>query len=122
VKDRLRRLMCEALRRNLERAADIQIPAGGELLWRWFLDLCGTRAVTMAGAQPISFAEIEAYARLTGWQIEARHVAVLRAMDAEFLAFGRRQAQAQPIGTAKMSPPVSSRPLTAGLLDGILGR
>lgn len=112
--------LCEALRRHLACPGRPVVPAGGELLWRWFVDLSAARTWGMAGPDPISFDAIEAYRRLAQWPIEERHVRVLSALDAVFLEHFRRDAgKGDPeIGAA---PRVSSRPISAGLFDAIFG-
>jgi len=59
----------------------LPVPAGGELVWRWFLDLCRTRTSNGYGPNPIGFAEIEAYVRLYRWPLEPRHVDMILALD-----------------------------------------
>jgi len=105
--------LCEALRRHLAGPGRPSVPAGGELLWRWFTDLSAARTWGMAGPDPIAFGAIEAYARLTRWPIEERHVRVLRQMDATFLEHFRAGATPRT---------VSARPLTAGVFDAVFGR
>lgn len=90
---RLQDLLCAELKRQLGnqgRGASM-IPAGGELLWRWFLDLNRTRTYHMGGANPISHAEIEAYARSMRQPLRPDHIAVLCAMDEVWLDHARRQ-------------------------------
>jgi hypothetical protein len=53
-------------------------------LWAVFLDLHSTREVGFA-AGPISFREIESYARLTGVTLTPWEVGVIRAVDAAVL-------------------------------------
>lgn len=96
------------------------IPAGGELLWRWFCDLNGTRTYGMAGPNPIVHAEIGAYARLSGWPIEHRHVSILRAMDTVWLENAYAKKDQAPEGT-KTLPPRSKGKLTAGMFDAMFG-
>lgn len=59
----------------------IDLPAGWEPFWRAFLDLSATRGVGFDGPAPITFAEIEAYARLMRLPLEPRHIAIIRAID-----------------------------------------
>lgn len=120
---RLNALLCAELKRQLEakgRCAILRIPSGGDLLWRWFLDLSRTRRAGFAGPEPISYSEIEAYGRVAGWPIEPRHVAILCAMDEVWLEHVQKRAAPLPDGM-KASPPVSTTPLTAGMVDAIFG-
>lgn len=118
----LENLLCAELKRQLETkgAHAVRIPAGGELLWRWFLDLGQTRTYHMAGPNPISFVEIEAYARQMRWPLEPHHIDILRAMDAAWLEHASKRAQPAPQGV-KVLPQVSATPLTAGLVDAVFG-
>lgn len=105
--------LCDALRRHLAGPGRPVIPAGGGLLWSWFVDLSAARTWGMAGPDPIGFAAIEAYRRLTEWPIEARHVLTLMAMDEAF----REHFRADHGAKAR----VSDRPMTAGLFDAMWG-
>jgi hypothetical protein len=88
---RLRRQLCVAA------AADKpNVPEAGRLLWSWFLALHGTRIVTMAGAQAISHAEIEAFSRVEKLTIRPDHVATLRAIDDAWLAKARTSSGGSP--------------------------
>lgn len=53
-------------------------------LWRWFQELAATRQSGF-GANPISFSEIDAWARLTRTRPAAWEVRALRALDNELL-------------------------------------
>ncbi len=113
--------LCEELERNLSSAVTrVRLPAGGELLWKWFIDLNRTRTFHMAGPNPISYAEIGAYAAATGWPIGAHHIETLTAMDRVFLEHHAKLAASKPDGV-KVLPPVSKVPLSAGLLDAMFG-
>lgn len=105
--------LCEALRRHLAGPGKPVVPAGGELLWHWFVSLSSARTWGMAGPDPISFEAIEGYRRISRWPIEERHVRTLRAMDATFVEHFRRGAAPRE---------VSARPLTAGVFDAVFGR
>jgi hypothetical protein len=102
--------MGAALKVHLANPGRPIIPAGGDLLWRWFADLSAGRTWGMAGPDPISFEAIDAYRRLTRWPIEERHVRVLLAMDEVF----RRHCTADGVGGKPQS-----RPLTAALFDAV---
>jgi hypothetical protein len=54
-------------------------------VWDWFLDLAHARSVGYS-ANPIPYAEIEAYARLYGLDILPIEVALLRRLDMAALA------------------------------------
>jgi hypothetical protein len=118
----LEKLLCAELKRQLEGQGvrDIRIPSGGELLWKWFMALHKTRQAGMAGPQPISFTEMQSYARLTNQHIEPRHVDILVAMDQAYLETVYKKQPQAPEGV-KVLPPVSKAPLTAGLFDAQFG-
>ena len=119
---RLRDLLCAELKRQLgsNGGCATRLPAGGELVWRWFLDLNRSRTYHMSGPNPISYAEISAYARSMHWPMEPRHIAILRAMDGEWMEHARRQSARAPEG-GKTPPTVSPTPVTAAVLDAMFG-
>ena len=100
--------LCTALAAHLNKPHRPALPAGGALLWRWFVDLSSARTWGMAGPDPISLEAIDVYRRLTGWPIEERHIRTLREMDEVF----RRHCKA-----AVAEPTTGSRPLSAALFD-----
>lgn len=116
----LEKLLCAELKRQLEAkgACTMHVPAGGDLLWGWFLDLNRTRTYHAAGPNPLQPSEIEAYARLMRWPMESRHVAILLAMDNIWIENAARRVAPTPDGVKKL-PSVSATPLTAGLLDAM---
>jgi hypothetical protein len=50
-------------------------------VWRWFWELDDTRPRGMAGPSPITYAEIDAWARLTGVSLRPFEIWALRAVD-----------------------------------------
>ncbi|QCM09093.1 hypothetical protein CFBP6625_01025 [Agrobacterium tumefaciens] len=114
------KLLCEELERNLNSPVlRVRLPAGAELLWRWFNDLSQCRTFGFSGPDPIQYTAIDAYARVNRWPIAPHHVAILMAMDAVFLRYyAQRQRTAEGVKTL---PPVSKVPLSAGLLDAMFG-
>ncbi|MBP2611420.1 hypothetical protein [Agrobacterium pusense] len=118
----IEKLLCDELKRQLQAngACITQAPAGGELLWKWFMALHKTRQAGMAGPQPITYAEIAAYSRIYSIPIEPRHVAILIAMDQAYLETVYKKQPQAPEGV-KVLPPVSKSPLTAGLIDAMFG-
>lgn len=93
---RLSRVMCEALERHLQDGRRPRVPDAGALLWSCFADLCAARRIGEAGPDPIPLAEILAWGKLHRMRLEARHVAVIRALDAVWLENARGQ-RAQPL-------------------------
>lgn len=119
----IQNLLCAELKRQLDGkgvCSKVSIPPGGELLWRWFLDLSATRTYHAAGPNPISYGEVEAYRRLTGWPLEPRHVAIIMAMDEVFVSHVHKRSTPPPEGVKTMVP-VSATPMTAGRFDAMFG-
>lgn len=86
-------------------------PAAGVLVWQWFIALCRTRTGNGWGPNPISFSEIEAYARLYRWPLEPRHVDMILALDREWMNHAR--------GGSPGAAPVHSQPMTADAFDAV---
>lgn len=61
-----------------------ELPEPASHLMAWFYDLSATRSVGMA-LNPISYTEIEAWARLTGNKPAPWEVSAIRQLDAAFL-------------------------------------
>ena len=117
----LTKLLCAELKRQLGAPGRCvpRIPAGGELLWAWFLDLNRTRRMGFSGPEPLSYGEIAAYAQLTRWPLEPRHIATLLAMDRVLLDHYDRQRETRE-GAATV-PLISERPISAGMIDAMFG-
>lgn len=62
------------------------VPENGEYLWAWFQELSSGRGNNGFGVLPLSWADMDAWARLTGNQPEPWETAILRSMDGAFLA------------------------------------
>lgn len=115
---RLQRKLCDYLRHHLNGQPCRPPDAGMELLAA-FGQLSGARAWHTNGPNPINFAEIEAWSRLMRTPLRPDHVRIIKAMDEVWIEwFRHRRAQA---GDAKTSPPISQHPITANLLDAMLG-
>jgi hypothetical protein len=89
------------LRKSLADKAG-RVPDAGRLVWSWFLALCRTRTSNGYGPNPISYAEIEAYARLYRWPLEPRHVDLILAMDRVWMEHARGMEGVMP-GAASRS-------------------
>lgn len=93
-----------------------RMPDGAGLAWRWFNDVCRTRTSNGYGPNPLSYAEIEAYARLHRWPLEPRHVDLILAMDRVWMEHAR--------STAGAAPGAASRPgveMTPDAFDAVFG-
>ncbi|WP_275789116.1 phage tail assembly chaperone [Pararhizobium gei] len=115
---RLIKQLSAELARNLAEGGKPRIPAGGDLIWKWFLDLNGGRDMHAAGANPIRYSEIEAYARLHRLPLRSDHIAALRAMDAVYFQHLR---SLRPTDGIKRLPARSSAPMTGELFDAMFG-
>lgn len=116
----LEKLMVAELKRNLVARDRPRLPAGGELLWRWFNDLSATRAYHMGGPNPIGYAEIFAYADIYRWPLEPRHVAILIAMDRVYIEASYAKRHQAPNGVKTLSPR-SEHAMTVGMFDALFG-
>ena len=83
--DRLQRQLCNALRDHLRTGQSGQVPEAGRLYWRMFGELSAGRTYGMNGPNPLTWADIDAWARLSGWPVKSHQIAVLRAMDAVWI-------------------------------------
>jgi hypothetical protein len=91
---------------------------GSHILWNAFASLTRQRTWHASGPNPISFGEIEAYCRLMCLPLGPQHIEVILAMDRAWVDNVAAQITAPD---AKHAPQVSKQPLTAALLDLVLG-
>jgi hypothetical protein len=108
-----KRALVAALADHLATGKPPRIPAGGELVWRWFLDLNATRGQGFAGPLPIGYAEISAYRHITRWPIEPRHVDLIMALDRAFLDHHYSSNRSAP------ERPVARQAMTAQVFDAM---
>jgi hypothetical protein len=108
--------MVAALGQSLAGGKPPRLPAGGELAWRWFVALCRTRSMGFAAPSPLTYAEIEAYARLNRWPLEPHHVETILALDRAFLDHA-----GQPAGRAPPRRQPPSTAITAEAFDAFFG-
>lgn len=114
---RLAAHLVQRLRRQLDDGRPVAMPAGGDLIWKWFVDLSAGRSYHAAGPNPISWADLAAYCSLTGTAMAQHHIDAIRALDAAFLD----HAHSRPETSADALPAVSSRPMTGALFDALFG-
>lgn len=108
-------MLTGALRAHLAGGARPRLPDFARYWWQAFADLHAARQWHAHGPQPITIAEIEAWARLHRVTLSPRHVAMLRAMDAAWL-----EETSKPAATPAKN--VSARPLTPELFDAMFSR
>lgn len=63
----------------------MDIPPAIIYIWIWFCQLSGGRGYSEAGAMPLSFSEIQAWAELTRMEPMAWEVEAVKALDRVFL-------------------------------------
>ncbi|MBN9335386.1 hypothetical protein [Devosia sp.] len=94
-----------------------KIPEGGQLAWGWFNALCRTRTNSGYSPNPLSYAEIEAFARLYRWPMEPRHIDMILALDRAWLDDAAKRFKAAQNGSGGADAP----PITKGALSAIFG-
>jgi hypothetical protein len=108
------------------------VPFAGRRVWGIFHELNATRGAGM-GANPISFAEIEAWSRLRREPVRPFELDMIRALDRAYLecaAASREEANEEPLGPPmtpdlfravykgqRRAPKVSARPFSLELFD-----
>ena len=115
--ERLEQQLVEALRRHLTEGKGVRLPEAGRLLWRAFVDLDATRTMHMAGPNPITMAEVEAWARMNGYPLAPRHVRIIKALDAVLIEHVSRKASGGDGGIKGRS----DHALSPKLFDAALG-
>jgi len=84
---RLENQLVAILRNHLATGRPAIVPDAGAILWGAFCDLSASRTMGYSAPNPISYAEIEAWARLHRWPLQSHHVAILRALDNAFVSW-----------------------------------
>lgn len=117
ARTRLSRQLCAAVTAALS-GSKVGPPEAGLPLWNAFQRLNATRSYHMAGANPITFAEIEAFTRLMRLPLEPWQVVILLEMDTAWLAGAQRAKVPEGV---KNLPPVSKHAISAALFDLVTG-
>ncbi len=113
--------LAAALRRHLAGGKPV-VPEAGVLLWNLFMEISASRTYHAAGPNPISHAEIEAYARLHRWPLAPHHTAVIRALDDAWLEHAYRKMESGKDGkTFDGRRYANAQPLTAAGFDAVFG-
>lgn len=116
---RLQAQLCKAVEASAQ-GEKARPPEAGVMLWNAFHRLSAQRTFHAVGPNPIQPAEIAAFCALMRLPLPPHHVAIILAMDAAWLEVAHRRTRAAPEGT-KALPPISKRPISAALLDAVLG-
>lgn len=116
--NRLSHQLCTAVTAGL-RGEKGRPPEAGLMLWNAFQSLSAARTYHPAGPNPIQPSEIFAWCQLHRLPLAPRHVDILLAMDQAWLDHAYAKARA-PDGV-KALPPISAQPISAALLDAVMG-
>lgn len=90
-----------------------------EYLASWFWSMNAGRSEGYSGPNPLSSAEMAAWATVTGHAVRPEEFAVLRAMDVAYIAAAREMIEGKAPGAAPET--VSDRVMTPELFDAIFG-
>lgn len=116
--NRLSRQLCDAVSTNLS-GQKARPPEAGRDLWNAFQRLSATRTYHAGGPNPVQPSEVLAWCQLTRQPLDPGHVEIIFAMDRAWLE--RAYSGAKVRDGVKTLPPISAHPLSAGLLDAIMG-
>lgn len=116
--EHLKKHLCTAVTAAL-RGEKGSPPEAGLLLWNAFQGLTATRTYHPAGPNPIQPSEIAAWCQLHRLPLAPHHVDILLAMDQAWLDHAYAKARASE--GVKALPPVSAHPISAALLDAVMG-
>lgn len=114
--------MMQRLVRNLtdsiEGGKPFRVPEPCRMLWGWFADLTATRTWHAHGPNPITYCEIEAYARLNGIPIRPQDVAAIRRLDAAWLSATLSKLRQ---GAAPGGGSAATEEINPALFDAVFG-
>lgn len=114
----LKRHLCEVVTATL-RGGSEKTPESGRILWDVFQRLSATRTYHMGGPNPLQPSEILAFGQMMRLPLEPAHFDILMSMDRAWLDHAYAKSKV-PEGVRAL-PPISKHPLSAGLLDAIMG-
>lgn len=79
----------------------VEMPAGLERLWGWFLELCHTDRIYVEGGVPLPLSSLAiwAWSQLRNVVLEAWELRAIRLLDGRWLAAQRKKPQEGEDGT-----------------------
>jgi hypothetical protein len=98
-------IAARAATRTIVVGAPARPPHAIEHVWRWFLDLSARRQAGLA-ANPISYAELQAWATMTQTLIEPWEARLIMRVDDATLAAMRKKPDKKPMTVATDGPSV----------------
>lgn len=114
--DRLRKQLCATLDARLQGRRHRAPDAGAELLHA-FIALSRARSHGPHGPNPIRWEAIDAWSRIMRVPIQPQHAEIIAALDDVWM----RHAMQRSEDRVKTLPPISEHPLSAGLMDAMIG-
>ncbi len=116
---RLQKQICAALEGRMK-GRKVPVPEAGGPLLDAFLALSRARSCGPVGPNPISWQDLAALSQVMRMPIEPRHAEIIMALDEVWLQETYRDRR-QPPESVKTLPPVSQHPISAALLDVMMG-
>lgn len=118
--DRLKIRLVHDLKQILNGSNSINFHEAGRLIFIWFMDLSSARSWHMNGPNPITYQEIEAYRRVSGWPIRPHEVQAIRELDQAYIDHFYAQ---QKSGAANLPtlPRSSGSAINPDVFDAVFG-
>ncbi|MFV0303422.1 MAG: hypothetical protein ACK5IP_21565 [Paracoccus sp. (in: a-proteobacteria)] len=113
----LQKQLCAALEARMK-GRKVRVPEAGRELLAAFAALSRARSYGPSGPNPISYGEIAAWCSLMRMPLAPHHVEIIAALDEVWMA---QVAKRQTPEVVKTLPQVSEHPISAALLDAVLG-
>ena len=111
----VREVVAQCLK-GLSGGATATVPEGLDLFLSLFGEISAARTYHAHGPNPISFAEIEAFARLHRWPLCAHHVRIIKAIDDAWLEHARSLTGEEPVAPRHSGP---AQEMTAHAFDAV---
>jgi hypothetical protein len=103
-RERIVNLVIEAVVESLKTGRSVTVPEAARRLWRLFAALNQTRTFHSAGPNPIAYAEMAAYATISGVGLRPRDIAEIRAVDDAYIVAAHKRFAADE-EASPISPP-----------------